>query len=90
MGFVRRMIIKIFAKMDIPFFAAGIRQGPLSESDCSRIYIDFDISMSFFTIFKGLWHLIDVRFSFPLNILPNCVCALMLTRYIAIATCKFS
>ena len=29
------MIIKIFAKADIPFSLLGIRRGPLLESDCS-------------------------------------------------------
>ena len=29
------MIIKIFAKADIPFSLLGIRQRPLSESNCS-------------------------------------------------------
>ena len=35
MGFVGWMIIKIFAKTDIPFPLLGIRWGPLSESDWS-------------------------------------------------------
>ena len=34
------MIIKIFAKTDIPFLLQGIRRGPLSESDCSS-YVNF-------------------------------------------------
>ena len=33
------MIIKIFAKTDIPFSLQGIRRGPLSESDCSSLFI---------------------------------------------------
>ena len=37
------MIIKIFAKTDIPFTLQGIRQGPLSESDCSS-YVGHPIS----------------------------------------------
>ena len=32
-----KLIIKIFAKMDIAFSLVGIRRGPLSESDCSSV-----------------------------------------------------
>ena len=32
---ISQLGIKIFAKMDILFLLLGIRQGPLSESDCS-------------------------------------------------------
>ena len=41
MGFVRRMIIKIFAKTDIPIWLLGIRRGPLSESDFSSNFSHF-------------------------------------------------
>ena len=34
-GLVQRTIVKIVAKMDIPFSLKGIMRGPLSEPDCS-------------------------------------------------------
>ena len=43
------MIIKIFAKTDIPFLLQGIRRGPLLESDCSSFYCGLVVKEGMFS-----------------------------------------